>query len=58
MIEYVGMVLRYDLSMDASYILGHGIDCRCDIPVESFVVLSPGVRQVEHGHKDRPDLPL
>jgi hypothetical protein len=51
--DYVSMVLRYDLSVDASYILGHGVDRRCDIPIESFIVLSLGIRQVEHGYKDR-----
>jgi hypothetical protein len=28
------------LHADAPYILGHVVDCRCDTPVESFVVHS------------------
>jgi hypothetical protein len=50
--DYVSMVLRYELSVDASYILGHVVDHGCDIPVESFVVHSLGIRQVEHDYKD------
>jgi hypothetical protein len=33
--------------MDAFYTLGHVVDCRCDTPIESFVVHSPFVEQVE-----------
>ena len=49
--HYVSMVLRYCLPVDALYILGHVVDCRCDTPVESFVVHSLFVEQVEHGWK-------
>jgi hypothetical protein len=45
--HYVSMVLRYCLHMDALYMLGHVIDCGSDTPVESFVVHSPYVEQVE-----------
>jgi hypothetical protein len=45
--HYGSMVLRYCLSTDALYMLGHVIDHRCDTPVESFVVHSPYVEQVE-----------
>jgi hypothetical protein len=45
--HYVSVVLRYCLPMDALYMLGHVIDCGCDTPVESFVVHSPCIEQVE-----------
>jgi hypothetical protein len=51
--DYVGVVLRYDLSVDASYIPGQVVDRGCDIPVESSVVYSLIMRLVEHGYKDR-----
>ena len=54
--HYVSMVLRYYLPADALYTLGHVIDRGCDTPVESFVVHSPFVEQVEHGCKGRPAL--
>jgi hypothetical protein len=41
------VVLKYSLPTDAFYTLGHVVDCRCDTPVESFVVHSPFVEQVE-----------
>jgi hypothetical protein len=45
--HYVSMVLRYCLPAYALYMLGHVVDCRCDTSVESFVVHSPYVEQVE-----------
>jgi hypothetical protein len=45
--HYVSMMLRYCLPMDALYTLGHVVDRGCDTPVESFVVHSPFVEQVE-----------
>jgi hypothetical protein len=35
--------------MDALYMLGYVVDHGCDIPIESFVVHSPFVEQVEPG---------
>jgi hypothetical protein len=51
--HYVSMVFRYCLPMDALYMLGHVIDHRCDTPIESFVVHSPYVEQVEPGYEGR-----
>jgi hypothetical protein len=45
--HYVSMVLRYCLPANALYMPGHVVDRRCDTPVESFVVHSPYVEQVE-----------
>ena len=45
--HYVSMVLRYCLPTDAFCTLGHVVDRGCDTPVESFVVHSPFVEQVE-----------
>jgi hypothetical protein len=45
--HYVSMVLRYYLPADAFYMPGHVVDRGCDTPVESFVVQSPYVEQVE-----------
>ena len=45
--HYVSMVFKYYLPTDALYSLGHVVDHRCDISVESFVVHSPFVEQVE-----------
>jgi hypothetical protein len=42
-------MLKYCLPVGASYILGHVVDCECDTLVESFVVHSPSVGQVEPG---------
>ena len=47
--HYVSVVLKYCLPVDAPYILGHVVDHECDILVESFVVHSPFVEQVEPG---------
>ena len=47
--HYVSMVLRYFLPTDAFCTRGHMVDRGCDTPVESFVVHSPFVEQVEHG---------
>ena len=49
--HYVSMVLRYCLAADALYTLGHVVDHGCDTPVESFVVHSLFVEQVEPGCK-------
>jgi hypothetical protein len=45
--RYVSMVLRYCLPVDALYMLGHVVDRGYVTPVESFVVHSPYVEQVE-----------
>ena len=45
--HYVSMVHRYCLPVDAFCTLGHVVDHRCDTPVESFVVHSIFVEQVE-----------
>jgi hypothetical protein len=47
--HYVSIVLRYCLPADALYMLGHVVDCGSDTPIESFVVHSPYVEQVEPG---------
>jgi hypothetical protein len=39
----VSMVLIHCLPMDTPYILGHVVVCRCDTPIESFVVHSPNI---------------
>jgi hypothetical protein len=44
---YISVVLRYYLPVDALYMPGHVVDRRCDTPVESFIVHSPYVEQVE-----------
>ena len=49
--HYVSIVLRDCLPTDAFYTLGHVVDCRCDTPVESFVVHSPFVEQVQPGYE-------
>ena len=49
--HYVSVVLKYCLPADAPYILGHVVDRECDTLVESFVVHSPFVGQVEPGCK-------
>jgi len=54
--HYVSMVLRYCLPMDAFCTLGHVVDHGCDTPVESFVVYSPFVEQVERGCEGRQAL--
>ena len=45
--HYVSVVLKYYLPVDALYTLGHVVDHECDTLVESFVVHSPFVEQVE-----------
>ena len=45
--HYVSVVLKYCLPTDAFYTLSHVIDRGCDTPIESFVVHSPFVEQVE-----------
>jgi hypothetical protein len=45
--HYVSVALRYCLPTDALYMLGHVIDRGCDTSVESFVVYSPCIEQVE-----------
>jgi hypothetical protein len=50
----VGVVLILNLPMNAPYILEHQVvDRGCDIPVESYVVHSPNIGQVEPGYKER-----
>jgi hypothetical protein len=49
--HYVSMVLKYCLPMDALSTLSHVVDRECDILVESLVVHSLFVEQVEHGCK-------
>jgi hypothetical protein len=45
--HYVSVALRYCLPTDALYMMGHVIDRGCDTSVESFVVHSPCIEQVE-----------
>ena len=45
--HYVSVVLKYCLPMDALYTLGHVVDHECDTLVESFVVHSLFIEQVE-----------
>ena len=54
--HYVSMVLIHCLSMDTLYIPGHVVDHGCDTPVESFVIHSLFVEQVEHGCEGRQAL--
>ena len=54
--HYVNVVLKYCLPVDALYTLGHVVDHGCDTPVESFVVHSPFVVQVERGCEGRQAL--
>ena len=42
----VSMMLIHRSPADAPYILGHVVDCECDILVESFVFHTPNVGQV------------
>jgi hypothetical protein len=51
----VSVVLRYCLSMNAPYTPGRVVDCRCDRPIESYVVHSPCVGLVEPGLKGVED---
>ena len=41
--HYVSVVLKYCLTVDALYVLGHVVDHECDTLVESIVVHSPFV---------------
>jgi hypothetical protein len=45
--HYVTVVLRYYLPVDALYMPSHVVDHECDTLVESFVVHSPCIEQVE-----------
>jgi hypothetical protein len=47
--HYVSMMFIYCLPANALYILGHVVDRGSDTPVESFVVYSSYVEQVEPG---------
>ena len=47
--HYVSVVLKYCLPTDVLYTSGHVVDCECDTLIESFVVHSPFVEQVEPG---------
>jgi hypothetical protein len=47
--HYVSMLLTYCLPADALYMLGHVVDRGSDTPIESFVVHSLYVEQVELG---------
>ena len=51
--HYVSVVLKYCLPADAFYTLGHVVDRGYDTPVESFVVPSLFVEQVEPGYEGR-----
>ena len=51
--HYVSMVLRYCLPADAFCTMGHVVDHGCDTAIESFVVHSLFVEQVEHGCEGR-----
>jgi hypothetical protein len=51
--HYGSMVLRYCLPADALYIPGHLVDRGCDTPVESFVLHSSYVEQIEPGYEGR-----
>jgi hypothetical protein len=54
--HYVSMVLKYCLLMDTLYTLGHMEDHGHDTPIESFVVHSPFVEQVEIGCEGSQDV--
>jgi hypothetical protein len=45
--HYVSMVLRYCLPTDALYMSSYVVHHGCDTPIESFVVHSPCIEQVE-----------
>jgi hypothetical protein len=47
--HYVSVVLKYYLPVDALYTPALVVDHECDTLVESFVVYSPFVEQVEPG---------
>ena len=50
--HYVSVVLKYCLPVDALYTPGHVIDHECDTLLESFVVHSPFVEQLEPSCKE------
>ena len=54
--HYVSVVLICYLPTDALYISGHVVDRECDTLVESFVVHSPFVEQIELGCERRQAL--
>ena len=54
--HYVSVVLKHCLPADALYILSHVVNHKCDTLVESFVVHSPFVEQVERGCEGRQAL--
>jgi hypothetical protein len=45
--HYISVVLRYCLPADTLYMPGHVVDHGCDTPIESFVIHSPCIEQVE-----------
>jgi len=49
--HYVRVVVKYYLPVDALYVLGYVVDRECDTLVESFVVRSLFIEQVEPGCK-------
>jgi hypothetical protein len=51
--HYVSMMLRYCLPTDALYMSGYVVDHGYDTPIESFVVHSPYIEQVEPGYEGR-----
>jgi hypothetical protein len=56
--HYVSMVLKYCIPGDALYTPGHVVDLECDTLIESFVVHSPFVEQVEPSCEGRQALLL
>jgi hypothetical protein len=52
------MVLKYCIPGDALYTPGHVVDLECDTLIESFVVHSPFVEQVEPSCEGRQALLL
>ena len=49
--QYVSVVLKYCLPADALYTPGHVVDHECDTLIESFVVHSLFVEQVEPNYE-------
>ena len=49
--HYVSVVLKYCLPADALYTPGHVVDHECDTLIESFVVHSLFVEQVEPNYE-------
>ena len=54
--HFVSVVLICCLPADTPYISGHVVDRGCDTPVESYVVHSPFVEQVDRGCEGRQAL--